>query len=215
MSKFESFGEPFRSSELLNTLSRVKRFKRRQRLIREEDKDTNVYFVLKGEVKVTNYALSGQEVWHTTISKGHFFGEMAAISGDERSANITAVTETRVAILSKDDFLRVLREDPDVSIWVMRELVTRLKDTTLRAYNHVSKTVSERIHIELRALCGPHNLQKGIHRLQPKPVLARMARRINTDRETVSREISKLESLGVLKREKTSLDILQIDKLKE
>ena len=213
MSEFDVFDEPFRSSVALNTLSQIKKFRKNDVLIHQDDNDDKVYLILKGEVKVSNYALTGQEVWHTSIKAGHFFGEMAAISGQERSANVTAITNTKVAILTKMNFLQVLREDPDISLWVMRELVRRLSDTTTQAYNHVTKTVSERVHLELLGLCSSKPKSNGHYEIRPKPVLAQIARRINTDRETVSREVSKLVQAGIITRHAGFYEVLDRNRL--
>ncbi len=213
MSDFDVFDEPFRSSVALNSLSQIRNYKKNDVLIHQDNNDDNVYLILKGEVKVSNYALTGQEVWHTSIKAGHFFGEMAAISGDERSANVTALASTKVAILTKANFLRVLKEDPDISLWVMRELVRRLSDTTTQAYNHVTKTVSERVHLELLGLCSSKPKSNGHYEIRPKPVLAQIARRINTDRETVSREVSKLVQAGIITRHSDHYDVLDRNRL--
>ena len=96
----------------------------------------------------------------------------------------------------------------------MRELVRRLSDTTTQAYNHVTKTVSDRVHLELLSLCSSRRTKNGYYEIKPKPVLAQIARRINTDRETVSREVSKLVNAGVLKRCSDRYEVLDPDRLK-
>lgn len=214
MSDFDVFDEPFRSSIALSKLSQIKSYKKNDVLIHQDDNDDKVYLILKGQVKVSNYSMNGQEVWHTSIMAGHFFGEMAAISGQERSANVTALANTKLAVLSKANFLKLLRDDPDISLWVMRELVRRLSDTTTQAYNHVTKTVSERVHLELLSLCSSRRTKNGHYEIRPKPVLAQIARRINTDRETVSREVSKLVNAGILKRCSDRYEVLDRDRLK-
>ncbi|MEE8122740.1 MAG: cyclic nucleotide-binding domain-containing protein, partial [Alphaproteobacteria bacterium] len=54
----------------------------------------DVYFVVRGEVRVVNYSYSGREIRYADIPAGGFFGELAAIDGAPRSANVVALIDT-------------------------------------------------------------------------------------------------------------------------
>ena len=61
----------------------------------------------EGEVTI-----GGQRV--NTRGPGEFFGEMALLSGDRRTADVTALDYSRFAKLSGRDFHRFLRRYPEI-----------------------------------------------------------------------------------------------------
>ena len=80
-----------------------------QRVIRAGDPADALYLISKGEVEVT---INGQRI--KTRGPGEFFGEMALLSGDRRTADVTALDYSRFARLSGRDFHRFLNQYPDI-----------------------------------------------------------------------------------------------------
>ena len=64
-----------------------------------------LYFIVKGRARVVNYSLLGREVTFDGCKGGACFGELAALDGEPRPANIVALEETVVASLSQEVFL--------------------------------------------------------------------------------------------------------------
>lgn len=80
-----------------------------ERIIRAGDTADGLYLISKGEVEVT---VGGRRI--KTRGPGEFFGEMALLSGDRRTADVTALDYSRFAVLSGRDFHRFLRRYPDI-----------------------------------------------------------------------------------------------------
>lgn len=80
-----------------------------ERIIRAGDPADALYLISKGEVEVT---VNGQRI--KTRGPGEFFGEMALLSGDRRSADVTALDYSRFARLSGRDFHRFLSQYPEI-----------------------------------------------------------------------------------------------------
>ncbi|MGB5650099.1 MAG: cation:proton antiporter, partial [Sedimenticolaceae bacterium] len=80
-----------------------------QRIIRAGDPADALYLISKGEVEVM---VDGRRI--NTRGPGEFFGEMALLSGDRRSADITALDYCRFAVLSGRDFHRFLHRYPEI-----------------------------------------------------------------------------------------------------
>ena len=77
----------------------------------DRDSDTSdVYFVIDGRVRVVNYSYSGREVSYDDIGSGNVFGELAAIDGAPRSANVVALAPTTVAALPHEQFRKLLAD---------------------------------------------------------------------------------------------------------
>jgi CPA2 family monovalent cation:H+ antiporter-2 len=80
-----------------------------ERIIRRGDQADALYLISKGEVEVT---VNGRRL--NTRGPGEFFGEMALLSGDRRTADVTALDYSRFAMLSGRDFLRFLQRYPEI-----------------------------------------------------------------------------------------------------
>ncbi len=80
-----------------------------ERIIRSGDKADAAFFLSSGEVEV---AVRGRTV--NKLGAGSFFGEMALLSGDRRSADVTALDFCKFLALSQRDFRRFVRKYPSV-----------------------------------------------------------------------------------------------------
>jgi CPA2 family monovalent cation:H+ antiporter-2 len=79
-----------------------------ERIIRKGDRADAVYFISSGIVEVD---VGGRRI---KLGPGDFFGEMALISGQPRSANVTALDYCALLMLTRSDFNEMLRRYPDI-----------------------------------------------------------------------------------------------------
>jgi len=80
-----------------------------QRVIRKGDRADAAYFISSGEVEVRLGAT------RVKLGPGDFFGEMALISGQPRSADVIALDYCRFLKLTTSDFDEIMRRYPEVS----------------------------------------------------------------------------------------------------
>jgi K+:H+ antiporter len=85
-----------------------------ERIFRAGDEANGVYFISKGEVEV---AVAGRQL---KLGAGEVFGEMALISGQPRSADVTALDYSTFAMLSGRDFRQLLRKYPEIRAQIVR-----------------------------------------------------------------------------------------------
>jgi CRP/FNR family cyclic AMP-dependent transcriptional regulator len=88
------------------------------------DRGNAAYMVRTGKVEIRQ---SGRVV--EAMSRGEIFGEMALIDSEPRSASAVAVGPTELAVIDKDAFHELIRNDPDFAISVMRLMSRRLRAT--------------------------------------------------------------------------------------
>jgi K+:H+ antiporter len=79
-----------------------------ERIFRAGDQSDGVYFISKGEVEVS---IAGRQI---KLGAGDVFGEMALLSGEPRSADVTALDYSKFAMLSARDFRQLLRKYPEI-----------------------------------------------------------------------------------------------------
>jgi len=62
-----------------------------------------------------------------TLSRGDFFGEMALIDSQPRSADVVALQPTTCYILTAWSFAALVKMHPEIAMALLRELVKRLR----------------------------------------------------------------------------------------
>jgi CRP/FNR family transcriptional regulator, cyclic AMP receptor protein len=85
--------------------------------------------VVTGKVQISSPAMEGDKIIFATMHPGDVFGEIALIDGHDRSTDAIATEATEVLLLNRDDFIRVLENNPKLSIDLLRVLCTRIRHT--------------------------------------------------------------------------------------
>ena len=98
-------------------------------LFEQGDPGDEMYVIVSGEVRVLVLRENQEEKVIARRVAGDVVGEMSVISGDARSASVAAVGDVRVLCLDRLSFESLLRERPEVSLAVLREICARLKQT--------------------------------------------------------------------------------------
>jgi len=88
------------------------------------DRGSAAYMVRSGRVEIRE---GGRVV--EAMNRGELFGEMALIDSEPRSASAVAVGATELAVINADTFYKLIRDDPDFAIAVMRLMSRRLRAT--------------------------------------------------------------------------------------
>ncbi len=83
------------------------------------------YVIMDGEVEVMADTEAG-EIVAVTLSKNELFGEMAVLSHAPRSATLRAKGALMALRISEEAFIKLLTDNPDVSLDVMRQLSDKL-----------------------------------------------------------------------------------------
>ncbi|MFZ2446869.1 MAG: cyclic nucleotide-binding domain-containing protein [Syntrophobacteraceae bacterium] len=112
-------------------------------IFKEGDPADGFYIVGSGNIRVFVKHEKGIERELAVLGPGESFGEVALLTGETRSANAQALGETRLMVLLKEDFDRLLGEFPELSKkfmkdmrnWLLRdqELIDEEVDVVLQA----------------------------------------------------------------------------------
>jgi len=81
--------------------------------------------IISGKVKVFK-KINGNEIVLGKLGKNEFIGEMGLFTGEPRSASVITLEETHVAIMTMDDFLSKVKENPEFASMLIREMARRL-----------------------------------------------------------------------------------------
>ena len=185
-----------------------------EQIVDRQDLSTDVYFLLAGTARAISYSAEGKAVVFVDLKPGTMFGEIAAIDRKPRSASIEALEACEIASLSAGDFEQLMLREPSVAVAALRQVAADVRRLSERVFEFSTLGVQNRIHAELLRLAGRPEQRRSAATLSPAPSLADIADRISTHREAVSRELSRLTAVGLIRRDKGDLVITDVAKLR-
>jgi CRP-like cAMP-binding protein len=188
-------------------------FEAGEQLVQYQDPSTDVFFLAAGKLRVIVYSLEGKAVQFTDLKPGAMFGEIAAIDRAARSAGVEAIETSTVASLTADQFEQLLLREPRVAIATLKHVAAEVRRLSGRVVEFSTLVVQNRIQAELLRLAADTGKDGAGALLSPAPSLADVAERISTHREAVSRELSRLASKGLIRREGGNLRIVDMARL--
>lgn len=181
-------------------------------LLRSERKN-DVFFLVSGRLRVTIYAANGRQVTFRDSEAGEHFGDIAAIDGGPRSADVVTLEPSVVASLDRAAFMALLRDEPLVAERVMLRLASLVRQLSERVIDLSTLGVQNRLHAELLRLARAAGVEDNQARLEPAPRHAALASQISTNREQVTRELNVLVRSGVLRKDDKALLVADVARL--
>lgn len=169
-------------------------------VVSQEDSGESLFVLVRGRVKVVLYGESGREVILSIFKQpGDFFGEMALLDDEPRSATVIAAERSRLLVLSRAAFQEHIAAHPRTALRVLTELSRRLRRADEVIGNLALLDVYGRLAGKLRELAAAEGEERedGIL-IRKRPTQAEIAAMIGTSRETVSRALSELARRGFL-----------------
>ncbi|MEE9118137.1 MAG: Crp/Fnr family transcriptional regulator, partial [Calditrichia bacterium] len=102
-------------------------YKKDNMILIEEEIGSTMFIILDGRVKISRISDDGREVILSILSEGDFFGEMSILDGQNRSANVVTLDDSRIMVIRREDFLQMLHDYPQIAINLLKELAQRLR----------------------------------------------------------------------------------------
>lgn len=192
-----------------------RRYDQGQTMISREALGGEVYLIIAGRVRVTIYTASGRQVTFRDMAEGDSVGEVSAIDGGRRSADVVALSEVVVAALPQPIFRRLLLEQPHVAERFMFHLAQLIRLLSEKVIELSTLGVQNRIHADLLRLVRESHRGAALHqcRITPAPKHAEIASRVSTTREQVTRELSALTRRGLVVKDAKGLLVTDVDLL--
>ncbi len=115
--------------KLLAFTSRALRFSPGETVVRVGEASDSVYVILEGTVEVVGATRDGEFLIGSQGANA-LIGEMGVLMDGPRTVSVRAKDEVRALRIAAPVFLRLLSENPEVALDVMRVLCERLAGTT-------------------------------------------------------------------------------------
>ncbi len=111
----------------------IQRFKKGDLICKESSHGDNMYIITSGRVIVYK-CVGDQQFDLAQLTSKNFFGEIALLTGEQRTATVQAVEDTEVLVLTKDDLLKKMHQDQQFAL----TLVTTMARRITRAHKVIS-----------------------------------------------------------------------------
>ena len=186
--------------QALSKAAGVRHFKAGETILRESEPGDQFFVIARGEVKVFVDSPDGREVVLTHLQAGEFFGEMALFDGETRSASVTALADSELVVLSRDDFLAALAADFALTRRILQILSARLRRSNEVIESLALQDVGGRLARYLVRLADASGQQPvdgyyAVHR----PTHQEIANSIGATRETVTRMLKQFEDRKLIR----------------
>lgn len=196
---FDGFNES-EKNEILSTLDRPISFSKGDELYR----NGMLALIISGKATVKRLNDIGDIITIRSISSGELFGA-ASVFGDWKNgmSSIIADTNCEVLYINEDKFCNILKQYPQISINYISYLSDRIRFLNRKLDAFTTKSTEERLYEYLLSQSNDNgiiNLSFG---------MAELARRLNVGRTSIYRDISTLESKGLINRDGHNFKILK------
>jgi CRP/FNR family transcriptional regulator, cyclic AMP receptor protein len=178
-------------------------YKKRTIILSEGDSGDTLLILLSGSVRVYGEDGSGKEVTYGQIDAPSYFGEMS-LDGGPRSASIEALTPCTCALITRERIKTQLAQQPDLAWELITKIIYRARSATDTVRSMALKDSYSRLREQLEALAGEPDAQNR-RLLQSGITHAKLAQRIGTSREMVSKILRDLEKGGYAASEGRSI----------
>ena len=172
--------------------------KRKSTIYRQGEDSEKLYFIKSGKVKISKCNSEGKEFSIQVITEGSFLGYKAIIDGEKFSETATIVEDAVVVIVGKDEFLKLLSRNRNVSIEFIKILNSQNESNENKLLSMAFDSVRKRTANVLFDLY--EKFQKSEDETQVPINISRddLASLVGTATETVIRCLSDLKDEGVI-----------------
>jgi CRP/FNR family transcriptional regulator len=175
----------------------------------EGDPGRGLHLVVEGVCKVYHLSTEGREHILHLLTPGEFCNEVSAVDGGPNPANLAAVEDSLVWVITKDSMDRLRREYPELNDVIINNLAQHCRHLVKRIYTVSFLSVTGRLAtFLLREEHNGHILDRH-HWTQDE-----IAAHLGTVREMVVRSFRELEQAGLITFDRHQIKILDKEGLR-
>ncbi len=175
---------------------------------------SGLYVVESGHVRIFKSSANGREQVLSIDGPGSSIAELPVFDGGNYPASVTAIDDATLLFVSKQDFQALCLKHPQVALKVLRVVGSRLRRLVGIIEELSFTTVRHRLAAFLLRLAQKEGkpAAKGVEVMLPVSN-QELASQIGTVRELVSRNLSRLQSEGILKIDGRTVTVFDLKAL--
>jgi CRP/FNR family cyclic AMP-dependent transcriptional regulator len=192
------------------------RYARGQTIFLEGEPGTGLYIVESGRVKITLISeQGGKEIVLALVGPSDFFGDLALLDGEPRSASAEAAEASRLWLLRRDDFLHFIGSHSGAARTLLAVLSRRLRQNAQLLQDAAFLAIPGRLARVLVDLAerdgkpGPAGVELPLQLTQTE-----LAGLVSATRESVNKWLRTFEKQGLLQYRRRTMTILDLEGLR-
>ena len=174
-------------------------YKKGEMIFFEGEMSDKLYVINSGKVKIFKYTKEGKEQILYIVSSGDFLGDLSLLKKDEFKFNAEALEDVNICELTKDDFDKVVKQNPEIALKILEILYERISKLENLVQSLSTKDIETRISGLLLGLIKDFGIpENGLIRLELPLSREDMANYIGVTRETISRKLNSMQEEGII-----------------
>ena len=193
-----------------------KKYKKNQVIFHEGEPGEYLFMVRSGNVKVYKLSEDGKEKILGVFGPGDFFAELPLLDGGKYPASSETLSPTNLLCLSRENFLKILSKNPQITGKIHEIVGSRLRHFTSQITDLTLKDASCRLAGFLLEKAEEKNIFNAKEIRFPMELTHQeIASLIGTARETVSRTLRQFQKEGLIEIKDRYVTVLDKDLLKK
>jgi CRP/FNR family transcriptional regulator, cyclic AMP receptor protein len=195
---------------------RHRHFRRNEVVFHQGDPGDSLHVITAGSVKIVLPSAEGEEAIIATLRTGDFFGELALLDGQPRSATATAVEPTETMSLPRDVFRELVDKHPELRDTLFAGLAGELRSITKHVEELHFLDLAGRLAARLARLAReeqPRGSESPVVELDWPYTQSDLAAMIGGTRQSVNRLLAELIDDGLVRLEHERLVVTDLDAL--
>jgi CRP-like cAMP-binding protein len=187
-------------------------------LFREGDKPNGLICLASGKVKVYKDGVAGRTQIVKMVRQKGFIGYAALFSDHPWTVSSVAIEDSAVCIFEKKSFVRIMRQNPDLTIKLLKLVADELVSSNARIVSLTQKHLRGRLAEAILILCDTYGYEADGKTIRISMSREDMASLSNMTTSNAIRTLSKMESEGIIElngRKISVLDRIYLENLSE
>jgi CRP-like cAMP-binding protein len=176
---------------------RVATYQKGKAIFSQGQPSDTVFYVQKGEIKISVLSRGGKEAVVAMLGPGDFFGEGALTGQSIRIGTATATMPTTLLVIEKGAMLRLLHDEPTFSDRFISYMLARNLRIEADLVDHLFNSSEKRLARTL-LLLARYGDPAGAERKMPKISQETLAEMVGTTRSRVNFFMNKFRDLGFI-----------------
>lgn len=188
-----------------------RRFAQGELLFQEGDLCKGLHIIASGKLRIFKSSASGREQVLAVEGPGGSVAELPVFDGGTYPASVSAVEDSQILFISRDDFRRFCLAHPEVALKMLAVVGARLRRLVGIIEELSFATVRQRLVSSLVRLAQSQGTRSdGAIEFQLPGTHQDLAHQLGTVRELVSRNLMRLQAEGLVQVEGRNIKVLDL-----
>jgi CRP-like cAMP-binding protein len=186
-------------------------YRRNEVIIRADDAPCAFFLLMSGSVKVSLRDHSWNEVILKVLYPYSFFGEMAFLDDQGRSATVSALEKSETLSFTREDFTRLIQRSPEIVLKMLVTMSHRLRQADRKIAHMALASASGKVAMALLELLseqGGRAVDGGIA-IDLRLTRKELADLAGVARETLARTLAEFQRQGWIQLNKRTILVLK------